>query len=295
MSVLPVHPVADLFPMLAEDELQELAEDIKQRGLLQPIVLDAEGRVLDGRNRLAACELAGVEARFETFAGDDPDGYAYATNVARRHLSKGQRAMLAVRARSLLSKGIDLADGAEVSASRISQARLVEEHAHALGDLVITAVMSLNEAYDEAKKRKQIAEEIASKRAGLADRPDLLELVDREKLSLDGAVSARQTDIDNAERLERERQSIAARLEKLPEDLAARVAADSLGIDEAEAVVKERAGRLIAWAEKIRGALDTLTRMAGNPVPADLADQLTAAENVALDTVLSALEEGDAR
>jgi ParB-like chromosome segregation protein Spo0J len=48
MSELAVHPVAALFPMLAGDELEELAADIKARGLLQPIVLDAEGRVLDG-------------------------------------------------------------------------------------------------------------------------------------------------------------------------------------------------------------------------------------------------------
>ncbi len=84
-----VHPVADLFPMLAEDELAELAADIKQRGLLQPIVLDVEGRVLDGRNRLAACESAGIEPTFETYEGDDPDGYAFAVNVNRRHLRAG--------------------------------------------------------------------------------------------------------------------------------------------------------------------------------------------------------------
>jgi ParB-like chromosome segregation protein Spo0J len=64
MSELAVHPVAALFPMLADDELGELAADIKERGLLQPIVLDAEGRVLDGRNRLAACKKVGVEPTF---------------------------------------------------------------------------------------------------------------------------------------------------------------------------------------------------------------------------------------
>jgi len=60
--------------MLADDELDELAADIKARGLLQPIVLDAEGRVLDGRNRLAACKKAGVKPDFITYADGDPDG-----------------------------------------------------------------------------------------------------------------------------------------------------------------------------------------------------------------------------
>ena len=53
MSELAVHPVAALFPVLADDELDEL-------------VLDAEGRVLDGRNRLASCEIADVEPIFKT-------------------------------------------------------------------------------------------------------------------------------------------------------------------------------------------------------------------------------------
>jgi hypothetical protein len=34
MRELAVHPVAALFPMLADDELDELAADIKERGLL---------------------------------------------------------------------------------------------------------------------------------------------------------------------------------------------------------------------------------------------------------------------
>jgi hypothetical protein len=31
------HPLADLFPLLSEGELQELANDIRERGLLEPI------------------------------------------------------------------------------------------------------------------------------------------------------------------------------------------------------------------------------------------------------------------
>jgi hypothetical protein len=69
MSELAVHPVAALFPMLADDELDELAASIKANGLLQPIVIDTEGAILDGRHRLKACQKADVKPRFETYKG----------------------------------------------------------------------------------------------------------------------------------------------------------------------------------------------------------------------------------
>lgn len=98
MTDRAVHPVTDLFPMLSGEELDGLAADIAERGLLQPIVLDADGRILDGRNRHLACERAGIEPRFETYDGDDPAGYALSVNIARRSLSKGQAAMIVAEA-----------------------------------------------------------------------------------------------------------------------------------------------------------------------------------------------------
>src|SRR5205085_4815531 len=52
-----VHPVAALFPLLPPDELAALAADIRAHGLLHAVVLGADGQVIDGRNRLAACKL----------------------------------------------------------------------------------------------------------------------------------------------------------------------------------------------------------------------------------------------
>ena len=62
---LPVHPAAELFPLMSKDELRELGEDIKAKGLTSSIVLSAKGELLDGRNRLDAMELVGIKFRIE--------------------------------------------------------------------------------------------------------------------------------------------------------------------------------------------------------------------------------------
>lgn len=58
-----LNPACKLFPLLDETALQELADDIKVNGLQNAIVLH-DGKVLDGKNRLNACKLEGVESTF---------------------------------------------------------------------------------------------------------------------------------------------------------------------------------------------------------------------------------------
>jgi hypothetical protein len=66
---LPVHPVADCFPMLDDQELQDLAADIAEHGLHQPVVVQ-DHVLIDGRNRLAACEIAGTPSTAEVRPAD---------------------------------------------------------------------------------------------------------------------------------------------------------------------------------------------------------------------------------
>lgn len=186
-----VHPVAALFPMLAEDELRELAEDIRQRGLLQPIVLASDGSILDGRNRYAACQLAGIEPQYVTYTGNDLAGYALAVNAQRRDLTGSKRAVIAAKVLSDNTWGDvrALARTLRVSGSLVSQAKAVVKHA----DLE-TAVLNgerLTDAYNEALKRKRDEEERRSKMDRLRGAAsDLAALVEEERMSVDDAIAA---------------------------------------------------------------------------------------------------------
>jgi ParB-like chromosome segregation protein Spo0J len=83
------HPICLLMPSADEDELASLIDDIRTHGLLDPIVLFEE-RILDGRNRAAACEAAGVAPRYVEFQGarDEALMFVVSHNLKRRHLTK---------------------------------------------------------------------------------------------------------------------------------------------------------------------------------------------------------------
>jgi ParB/Sulfiredoxin domain len=83
------HPICLLIPSADEDELQDLTDDIRAHGLIDPIVL-FEGMILDGRNRATACERAGVAPRYAQFRGGREDALilVISHNLKRRHLTK---------------------------------------------------------------------------------------------------------------------------------------------------------------------------------------------------------------
>jgi ParB-like chromosome segregation protein Spo0J len=160
----PVHPTADLFPMMTDEELANLAADIKANGLIHAIVVDKDGVIIDGRNRDRACEIAGVEPEIVRFEGDDPRAYIIASNISRRHLTKGQQAMAVAMVypvpekggkgkRSRIQEGLD--EPRKTFQNRLSQARTVLAHSPDLAQSVLAGSKLLDAAYDEARKAKQ--------------------------------------------------------------------------------------------------------------------------------------------
>ena len=98
-----VHPAAELFPMLSDEELADLAADIKARGQEDPCVIFG-GRLLDGRNRWRACEIAGIEPKTTHYTGNDPVGYVISKNLKRRHLNESQRGIIGARALAMFEE-----------------------------------------------------------------------------------------------------------------------------------------------------------------------------------------------
>ena len=49
-----VHPLAERFEMLGDEEFAVLKESVRVSGQMTPIIIDGDGKVIDGRNRLKA-------------------------------------------------------------------------------------------------------------------------------------------------------------------------------------------------------------------------------------------------
>lgn len=92
-----VHPAAALFPMISGQAFEELVNDIKLYGQMEPIILDKSGQLIDGRNRARACERLGILPKTKVYDGDDVLQFVVSHNLHRRHLTDSQRAMIAAR------------------------------------------------------------------------------------------------------------------------------------------------------------------------------------------------------
>lgn len=168
-----VHPFADQFPMLPDDELEALADDIAANGQRFPIMVTAAGVLVDGRNRLEACRRRGVEPWIEVLTGD-PHAYIVSANTHRRNLNAGQVAM--ARAMALVQQGQrengrwkhETVSGETLSRTSLFRAGFILDHDPAAAALVFNgeSLAGVYEAVkataeDRAEQQRQAAELLA--------------------------------------------------------------------------------------------------------------------------------------
>jgi ParB-like chromosome segregation protein Spo0J len=216
--MIEVHPLAAVFPMMTDDELQDLADDIAQHGLLHPIVLDTDGVLIDGRNRLRACEIAGVEPEFESLNGHDAAAFIVSANLSRRNLTKGQRAMALAMIYPDGGKGGrgkkgNPAETADFSERRLRDARSVLRHSRALAEGVLANRISLDKALEQVTEELEATASVDAQLSELRSvAPDLADLVDEERLALGEAYSAMKRRIADAEAAEANKRETMLRL-----------------------------------------------------------------------------------
>ena len=145
-------------------------------------VIDGEEMLVDGRNRLAACKIVGVEPTTRHLNGEDPTDFVFSQNITRRHLAKGERAILtammypqpekAHRGKKTENTG-KLLENKTFSGAMLSQARTVLRYLPETAKAVL-AGKPLGEAYEEALAVKASNESEGAKIERLkADAPDL--------------------------------------------------------------------------------------------------------------------------
>jgi len=99
------HEVAEIFPLMNDEEMSALRADIKANGLREPI-WTYQGKIIDGRNRYRACMAEDIEPVYREWEGEESDLVAFVVsqNLNRRHLTSGQKAVIALKVLPLLEE-----------------------------------------------------------------------------------------------------------------------------------------------------------------------------------------------
>lgn len=162
---LKPHALSELVEFGVGIDMKALAAHMTAHGYdaSERIVL-YEGKVLDGRHRLAAAIEAGVIPTFAEFEGDADEARAYVAKKAlRQHLNESQRAMLAERLATMGHGGDrksqdsqltilkttieEAAKTMKVSKKAVQRARKVAKHgSKKLNKAVIAGAVSVSDA-----------------------------------------------------------------------------------------------------------------------------------------------------
>jgi len=146
ISELKPHPHQELIPPMSLEDYQNFLEDIRRNGILQPIDITYNNVILDGHHRVKAAMELGIkeiEVRIPELLYVDEDEYLISVAMNRRHLTEGQKAVLANEYRKILStKRQSEAGKKAVTIREIKRGNIDEE----------TVSTSMNEEQERSRK-----------------------------------------------------------------------------------------------------------------------------------------------
>src|ERR1700722_18278199 len=208
---LAPHPICLLIPSADDDELQDLTDDIRAHGLIAPIVL-FEGMILDGRNRAAACERAGVAPRYVSFEGGREDALILVVshNLKRRHLTKRPiaDALVAAEDFNLHYTLLEPAAAAEAAVDRpearpvikitepktASSRKLAQAAGRVVSHVMIAATRKVKE-----KGEPELQEAVKKGRIGVQDAAKAADLPPEQQKAIAGSPKPRRAAAEAAE------------------------------------------------------------------------------------------------
>ena len=158
-----LHEFAAIFPEMGEDEFNVLLKDIEEQGQQVPIVV-YKGKVIDGRHRLKACVILDIEPIIQEYEGDNPLAYVISANLARRHLTSSQKAMIGAKLVTSSTTTNQWTSEEEVTSEKAAKAlgiskrqvargrKVVEKAASIIKEAVNSGMVSVEDAADISEK-----------------------------------------------------------------------------------------------------------------------------------------------
>ncbi len=268
---MTLHPLCELFPPLAGEEFDALIADIREHGLLEPITVMGD-QVLDGRNRLRACEAANVEPRYVTFTSDDPAAFVLSKNLYRRHLPKGRAAAIVADAQDWSCAHPRGGTGANQHQSRSAMLPICDLSTVAGRARMAGVSVRMQSMADRVvREDRELADEVINGRISVPKAFELMKL--RQKAA---AVSAADTGADGSRAdAERPQQGGASTVEPVAvptvpggsavtkQDREAALIATAKAWREEVKALRIRAGRALVGQRKARQEVRHWRRVAG--------------------------------
>jgi hypothetical protein len=176
---LVAHRLAGLLPDMSGADYDTLLKSVQKIGFVEPIWL-LDGKILDGRHRFSVAKELGVEIPVVdvTVTREEAIDFVEAQGLARRNLTKSQRAAVAVSLMEELAKKAKnrkaagtKADPEEkgsaaaaagkavgVSASYVKYAQSIIENYPEIADRIMSGEINISQAKKEIDEAKAIAE-----------------------------------------------------------------------------------------------------------------------------------------